>query len=157
MWVEKRYKGREGAQRGAIGGEKWEAGTGREKLDSVSLLSRVFDGLTVTCWMTHKRIHGDYCMCYDHAVEHTVHVSAYLCRRMWAAHLSTVTLRPCSCVHPWVDTHVPIYVQWFDWLRTAYDFLLTDAWNSVSLCPGNFSQESLDGRRWKMNGTYFYK
>lgn len=46
----------------------------REKLDSVSLFSRVFDGLTVTCWMTHKRIHSDYCMCCDHPINHMMHV-----------------------------------------------------------------------------------
>lgn len=39
---------------------KVTASTRREELDSVPLLSRVFDGQTLTFWMTHKRSHNDY-------------------------------------------------------------------------------------------------
>lgn len=49
---------------------KLTAETHTEQPDSMGLLSRVFDGLTLTCSVTQKRIHGDYRISHDHAIEH---------------------------------------------------------------------------------------
>lgn len=45
------------------------AETCREQPDSMGLLSREFDGLTLTRSVTQKRVHGDYCISHDHANE----------------------------------------------------------------------------------------
>lgn len=87
------------------------ARTGGEKLDSVSLLSRVFDGLAVTCWMMHKKdpqwlLHVLWPSRWAYGACFTRYVSSRV-----RAHLSTVTYCTCNCVCVPVCAHMFLFVH----------------------------------------------
>lgn len=103
VWVVGRYK--EWENEGDTGWDRrWRQKCEKQKQaekkwDSVFLLSRVFDVLTVTCWMRHKRIGGDYWLSRDHPVERTQRVQL-LClpqrAAASAAAILTATVQPTT-------------------------------------------------------------